>query len=244
MFDPGRVNCVVLAGGRGTRLQESVPDRPKVMALVNGRPFIAYLLDQLNSAGLGRIIICTGYMAAEIERNIPRNYRGMEIIYSREDEILGTAGAVKNSARYFSGKDILVLNGDSFFEYDLRHFFQWHKKKKARISILLTEVENVNRYGRIKTDAQGRITEYFEKETRSQRGLINAGIYLITDKIVDNIQPDKYCSFENEIFPSHIGEGLYGCLQFGRFLDIGTPESYKMAGAFINDVTSVNTVNH
>ena len=194
MFDPGRVNCVVLAGGRGTRLRESVPDRPKVMASVNGRPFISYLLDQLNSAGFRRIIICTGYMAAEIENNIPRNYRGTEIIYSREDETLGTAGAVKHAAHYFFGKDLLVLNGDSFFECNLSDFFQWHKKKKARISILLTEVENVNRYGRIETDAQGRIIGYFEKEKRNQSGLINAGIYLITSKVLDNIRPNKYCS--------------------------------------------------
>ena len=225
---------VILDGGLGTRLRLSVTDRPKVMAEVKGRPFITYLLDQLYKAGITKIVVSTGYMAEFIERTLGDSYKDLDIIYSRENKPLGTGGALKLAGQYMNGGYALVMNGDSFVEYDVQRFLSWHVMKRASVSMVLAWVDNVNRFGSIKVNTEDDVNCFVEKGNISGSGLINAGVYLMKHEIVDSIPDETPFSLEKQFFPYLVGRGLYGYQTSERFIDIGTPESFDKAQSFFD----------
>ena len=108
----------LMAGGFGKRLRKVVPDRPKVLAEVNGRPFIFFLLDQLSESSIRRVILCTGYKSECVEDTVGSSYRTLSLEYSKEARPLGTAGALRNAKQMFCSELILVINGDSFVDFD------------------------------------------------------------------------------------------------------------------------------
>jgi len=232
------VTAAILAGGLGTRLRPVVSDRPKSLADVGGRSCLEYLLDQLGASGLQEVVLCTGYMAGEIRAALGNSYDGMRLVYSEEPAPLGTAGALRHALRHFRSELVLAMNGDSFCEADLPAFVSWHLAQKAPLSLLLTRVSDTGRYGRVRTDASGRVTRFDEKDGTAGPGWINAGIYLLNRSALMTIPDSRPVSLEREIFPAWIGRGLYGYRSRGRFLDIGTPESYAAAAEFFGAVAT------
>jgi NDP-sugar pyrophosphorylase family protein len=223
------IDAAILVGGLGTRLRPVLSDRPKPLAPVNGRPFIAFLLDQLAGANLGYVILCTGYGADQMRSTLGDSYRSLEIVYSQEPDTLGTAGALRFAASRFRSDTVLVLNGDSYCNVDLMAFSDWHRQHQGVASIVLTEVRQADRFGSVDTAPDGRIVKFGEKVTSPASGWVNAGIYLIARQLIEEIPPDRAISLEREVFPAWIGRGFYGYLHRGVFLDIGTPESYAQA---------------
>lgn len=141
------IDVIILAGGQGTRLQKVVRDRPKVLATVNGRPFIAYIMDQLIEAGFKQVILCVGYLAEMMIDTLGYEYRNLTIQYSQEPHALGTGGAVKYAMPLIKTSHILVMNGDSFIDVDLIDFLVWHFDNKFDVSMVLSEVSDISRYG-------------------------------------------------------------------------------------------------
>lgn len=226
------ITAVILAGGLGTRLRGVVADRPKVLARVNDRPFLDYLLDQLASSGVRRTVLCTGYLGEQIAETFGGRYRDMELAYSREPEPLGTGGALRLALPLLETEQLLVLNGDSYCSLDHQSFFQFHADKLAAMSLCLTEVSDVSRYGAVRVDQDGAIRAFEEKGARSGSGVINAGIYLISRSLVEAIAPRAVVSLEREVIPAAIGAGLFGFQSKGRFIDIGIPSDYQAAQQF------------
>jgi NDP-sugar pyrophosphorylase family protein len=226
------LSVAVLAGGFGTRLLPVVSDRPKALAEIHGRPFLAYLLDQLSSAGSSRVVLCTGHRGEQIEQAFGERYRSLEISYSREMRPLGTGGAVRLALPYLPSDPVLVMNGDSFCGTDLRSFWDWHYTRGCQATMLLAEVPNTQRYGSVKTSADGAVTEFVEKK-HGGPGSINAGVYLLSRQVIDSIPEDTAVSLEHDIFPGLMSHGLYGYQERGRFLDIGTPEDFAAAEQFL-----------
>ena len=144
--------AAILAGGLGTRLRSVVSDRPKVMALVAGRPFLAHLLDQLADSGIKRAVLCTGYLAGMIRDDFGDRFRGMELVYSVEHSPLGTGGALAHAAGLLCGEMLLVLNGDSYCQCRLSDFLAGHSASRAHAGMALTRVDDVARYGAVLTD--------------------------------------------------------------------------------------------
>ena len=219
---------VILAGGLGSRLRLSVTDRPKVMAEVKGRPFISYLLDHLYKTGMTKIVISTGYMADFIERTLGNSYKGLEIIYSRENKPLGTGGALKLGHSHIHSQHVLVMNGDTFVDFDFKEFFSEHLRAKSLVSLLLCEVEDVRPYGSVKVDGHGCITTFVEKGHDLQTGWVNAGSYLISSNTLEKLPSPKKFSIESDFFPKLIGRReMIGFCSNKRLHDIGTPDSYR-----------------
>ena len=235
MTDLSGIPAAILAGGMGTRLCEVVADRPKVMAEVNNRPFITYLLDQLADAGVANVVLCTGYMADLVCTVLGDSYRGMQLHYSVEPVALGTGGAIRLAMSMFSSFPILVLNGDSYFDLDLISFANQHMNSGSKGSLALATVSDVCRYGSVDIAADNAITSFEEKGSRQGPGLINAGIYLLEQTTVEAIPPEIPVSIEREFFPAFVGQGLYGFAQSGKFLDIGVPTDYQAAAAFFKN---------
>jgi NDP-sugar pyrophosphorylase family protein len=230
--DLSNITAAILAGGKGTRLRGVVSDRPKVLADVAGRPFITYLLDQLADAGVREVVLCTGYMAETLPAALGDEYRGMRLTYSAEESPLDTGGAIKLAAAHLKSNPFLVLNGDSYCVTDLAAFHASHVANGQPASIVLTEVPDVSRFGRVLLDKDDRVTRFDEKGAATGRGWINAGIYLFRQDFLNQI-PSGRVSLERTIFPASTGR-MHGYRNpIGAFIDIGTEESYRAAEAFI-----------
>ncbi len=226
------MTAAILAGGLGTRLRAVVAHRPKVLATVNGVPFLTRLLDQVAEAGVESVVLCTGHLGEQIEAEYHGAYRGLRVIYSREAAPLGTGGALREALPRLTGSPVLVLNGDSYCGVDLGEFQRFHTARRAEISIVLTEVPDVGRFGSVTMDAEARIIRFEEKAAMSGPGWINAGIYLLSRRVIEAIPAGAAVSLEHDVFPSRLGAGLFGFRTRGPFLDIGTPESYAAAERF------------
>ena len=227
-----KIDAIILAGGMGTRLRSLIADRPKVLARVNGRPFITFLLEQLAAAGIESVILSTGYMAEAVESEIGGAWRQLRIGYSREQEPLGTGGGVRLALNHTHSNPVLVLNGDSFCAVDFCALMNFHETKGAAATLALAAVEDSNRFGRVEIDGNEGVVSFEEKGCGHSPGWINAGVYCLRREVVEMIPNGGRASLEREAFPSLAGHGLYGFRTNGKFLDIGTPESYAEAGRF------------
>jgi dTDP-glucose pyrophosphorylase len=222
------MTAVVLVGGFGTRLRSVVADRPKVLAPVAGRRFLAYLLDQLADAGLRDVVLCTGYLGDQIRSAFGERWRKLHLAYSQETKALGTGGALRHALDSFPMTEMLVLNGDSYCDVDLRAVIEQHRRRCSNATIVVTEVPDTSRYGAVIVDSSGAISCFAEMRSGGP-GLINVGVYVLDRQFVAAIPPTAEFSLERDCFPRFINKGLIAHRVNGRFFDIGTPESFAAA---------------
>lgn len=228
------IDVVVLCGGEGSRLKQVVSDRPKPMADINGVPFLDILFDYLKRFGFKRFVLCTGYMADFIESYYKEKKDTTEILFSYESNPLGTAGAIKNAEKLLHSNTILVLNGDSFCTVDLLKYIEFHRQKKALLSIALLESNETSDFGQIVLDENEQVISFKEKSNSDEKTFINSGIYLFEKQILSMIPTGIKYSLEYDLFPKLVDKGLYGFRFHGKFIDIGTPESYLLAEEFFS----------
>jgi D-glycero-alpha-D-manno-heptose 1-phosphate guanylyltransferase len=222
----------ILAGGLGSRLRPAVAGRPKALASVGARPFLVYLFDQLVAAGARDVVLCTGYLGDSIRIMFGESYGTLRLSYSQESNPLGTAGALRLALPLFKSSPVLVMNGDSYCEANLREFCRWHAMRHSNATLLLTKIFDRERFGQVQVGPDGKVTAFQEKGSGESPGWINAGIYLISRDWLEEIPMHGSVSLEREVFPVWIGRGLYGFQSESRFVDIGTPESYASAQSF------------
>jgi len=224
------MKAVLLVGGLGTRLRPSVSGTPKVLASLDGRPFLELLVRQLASQGIRHLVMCTGYLAEQIKDQFGDGGPfGVAIEYSQEDVPLGTAGALALSKRFLAHQsDFLVLNGDSFFDVDFQELITFHANHGGIASIAAVAVENASRYGTLRLGENGRVVGFQEKNGREEPGTVNAGVYVFRHDVLENI-PNGPASLERDIFPQVLSEGVFALTKNGLFIDIGTPEDYALA---------------
>jgi len=221
------MEAIVLAGGKGTRLQSVVADVPKCMAPVAGKPFLYYLLSTLETAGFSRVILALGYMHEAIEAWIDRYETSLTITPVVEDTPLGTGGAVKLALSKATQPSVFVFNGDSYLELDYQALFQFHIEKKALATIALKQMFRFERYGRVEIDDKEQIVRFGEKQY-CDAGFINGGVYVINQKALEKF-PDAF-SLEKDFFEPEAATGqLAGFATGGYFIDIGIPEDYLRA---------------
>ena len=228
------ISAVVLCGGLGTRLQEVLPNKPKVLAEINGVPFIYYLLGKIEKTGCRNVILCTGHLAEQVESLLGNKYRELTIVYSKESNPMGTGGALLNAEQYIATNYALVMNGDSYVECDFRDYYYWHVKVGANISMIVKETSDTSRYGSLSLGEKDRITQFQEKVCNYERAgkFINAGVYLMDHQIFQKIPKTFPVSLEKEVFPNLLSDGLFGYRIDGHFIDIGTPQSLVEARAY------------
>ena len=222
----------ILAGGLGSRLRPALAGHPKALASVGTRPFLVYLFDQLVAAGARDVVLCTGYLGDPIRVMFGESYGPLRLSYSQESTPLGTAGALRLALPLFESNPVLVMNGDSYCEANLREFCLWHDTRHSNATLLLTKVSDRERFGQVQVGPDGKVIAFQEKGSGEGPGWINAGIYLINRDWLKEIPMYRSVSLEREVFPKWIDRGLYGCQSESRFVDIGTPESYASAQVF------------
>lgn len=238
------VTAAILAGGMGTRLRSRIADRPKVLAPVHGRPYLAYLLEQLADAGVRAVALLTGYLADQVRTAFGDHYAGLRLTYSSEPSPLGTAGALRHALPQLSSSTILLLNGDSYCAVSLPNFWAIHYRQAADFSLVLTPVTDCSRYGRVQTGSDGRVLRFEEKSEVQGAGWVNAGIYLVNRSLIQELPPDVPVSLERDMLPQWAARRrCFGFHNQGRFLDIGTPESYAQAEAFFTGWNAIRSAS-
>jgi D-glycero-alpha-D-manno-heptose 1-phosphate guanylyltransferase len=224
------MKAVLLVGGLGTRLRPAVPSLPKALASVGDRPFLELLVRQLGAQGIRHLVLCTGYLAEQVEEVFRDGSDfGAAIEYSRETVPLGTAGALKLAQRYVRNEsEFLVINGDTFLEIEFNEFILSHRKHGSLATMAVVPVENSSRYGTVQVGVDGRILGFLEKTGQNTPGIINAGVYVFSNAALALI-PLGPVSLERDVFPSLMEQGFYAIEQRGMFIDIGTPDDYERA---------------
>lgn len=223
------MKAIILAGGKGTRLQSVVSELPKPMAMVGGKPFLEILLKQLQKNSIRDVILSVGYKRDVIIDFFGTEYEGVNIEYCIETVPLGTGGAVKKAIEESCEERYFVINGDTFFDIDFDLLKETHEKRRDDITIATKRMYNSDRYGSVEVDSRGRIHSFKEK-CFYEESVINAGIYIVNrDVIVKDSQGGSF-SLEKDVFEKRVQEIKIGsCLFEDYFIDIGVPEDYYKA---------------
>jgi mannose-1-phosphate guanylyltransferase len=227
------MQALILAGGEGMRLRPLTSTVPKLVVPLVDRPFIAFMLDWLRGHGVDDVIMSCGFLAAGV-RNVlgDGSAYGLRLRYVEEPHPLGTGGAVK-FAEPLLDERFLMLNGDVLTDLDASAQVALHEQRGARATLALTPVEDPTAYGLVRTHDDGEVTGFVEKPSPNQIDTrnISAGIYVLERSVLELLEPEQPASIERDVFPRLVGEGLYGYVGDGYWLDIGTPERY-LEGTF------------
>ncbi|RAP26752.1 hypothetical protein DID74_01640 [Candidatus Marinamargulisbacteria bacterium SCGC AG-333-B06] len=230
------VDALILCGGLGTRLQGTVPDLPKVLAPVQGKPFLEWLIQFYQHQGITRFILCTGYRSEQIKIHSQQSvYQDIDICISDESIQLGTGGALWKAKSYIQSSPFLVLNGDTFCDVSIVKSLNIMKEKEPVMLMAMLNQDNASRYGSIIVDEDNKIQSFEEKSAIKKSGFINAGSYMISQTIFEHYIPSKACfSLEYDVF-SYLSKhklGMYGMIvDKESFIDMGTKDSYEKANS-------------
>lgn len=234
--DLGEIIAVVLAGGYGTRVKHLLPNLPKPMAPVAGKPFVEWVVRYLKVQGIKRVILSTGYLSEVVERYFQHQpVSGVETICCQETAPLGTAGGFLNAARQVAEPPPawLVLNGDSLVFANLSDLVAHLQEPTISGAVVGLDISDASRYGSMACDEAGNLLSFDEK--RPGAGTINAGVYLLRNSLIKQLPQALPLSFEAEVFPVLLAKGARLRVHSVRepFLDIGTPTSLPQAEEFI-----------
>jgi len=228
------MKAIIIAGGLGTRLRPITYNVPKPIVPLANKPFVIHQIELLKRFGINEVILNLHYLSDNIKSIFDDGKRlGVKVDYSIEKTPLGTAGAVKNAEEFFDEGPMIVFNGDILTDMNLEKAIAFHKKKNAKVTLTLTEVEDPTPYGLVITDKDGRVLEFREKPAWEQvtAHTINAGIYIVDPSIFKNVPKGKEFSFERQLYPMLLeqGERIYGYVTDAYWMDIGNPEKYLQA---------------
>jgi len=235
---PNLPDAIVLCGGAGLRLREITGNGPKSMAEVRGRPFLELLLRQLRRNCFERAVLAVGY-----QQNVIRSYFGeqafsVQLVYSAESSPLGTGGALRNAACLVDSDAALIMNGDSYTDADLAAFVADHYQSTADVSLLVVPADGRNDCGTVRVKKDGSIAQFHEKQPCAYGEYVNAGVYMVSRRMIHKIRPGVQISLEQDLFRQWLCEGrhLRASIHLGTCVDIGTPARYQTAQEILADV--------
>lgn len=222
------LKCVILAGGKGTRLRARVTDVPKPMAPIGDKPFLYLLMNYFVDQGITDFVLSVGYM-----RDVIMNYfsvspwPGVSIAFVEEDEPLGTGGAICLAADRHPASHYLIMNGDSICQFGYTDFIDALQRSGCQNGMVASRQDDCSRYGKVTIEpGSQRVIALEEKRPEAGAGLINAGIYLLSQAFVRQFASRGAFSFEQEAFAPLVDAGLYAHTDTQAFIDIGIPEDY------------------
>ncbi|MBS1934400.1 MAG: nucleotidyltransferase family protein [Bacteroidetes bacterium] len=230
--------AIILAGGLGTRLRSAVPELPKCMAPVAGKPFLFYVIRYLQQQGIEQFIFALGYKSGMFEDFIHETLPEKNFQLSIEEEPLGTGGAIKLACSKTSETTVLATNGDTLFEADIQKLSAFHGIHSADCTLSLKPMKNFDRYGVVELNPDHSIKSFHEKNFY-ESGLINGGVYALnTKKFLSESLPEKF-SFEKDYLENFFSvRKMFGVVQDKYFIDIGIPEDYERAQSELKGFTS------
>ena len=224
-------NAIISFGGFGTRLQSVVSDLPKPLAVINGKHFIFYILDQLNKAKITNVFITTHHLWYKFPEIVGYEYKNIKINYVREDWPLGTGGCIYSAMEQFTDETFIAMNGDDWLDINFKDFINFYEKNKFMGIIATKHMDDASRYGILQIH-KNQIIKFNEKQEDSS-GQISTGIYILHKQLFHYGPLRSSFSIERDCFPIWIKYGLGAYTTTAKFIDIGTPESYLEAQTYI-----------
>lgn len=223
------MECIILAGGLGTRLQSVIGEYPKCMAEVNGQPFLHYLLKYVAKEGCTRVILSLGFKSEVVLDWLKGKEFPFEVDHVIEEEPLGTGGGISLAMSKAKTESVVVLNGDTMFQAPLKKMIKQHEENEAGATLALKKMQNFDRYGVVNFGNHGIITSFEEKKQRDE-GYINGGVYILAKGYLEEKDmPEKY-SFEKDFLERYVrDQWLYSYPCDAYFIDIGIPTDYEKA---------------
>jgi NDP-sugar pyrophosphorylase family protein len=233
-MSPADCDVAVLAGGLGTRLRGTIGALPKVLAPVAGRPFLDILLDQIARQGFRRVVLLLGYRADAVEAHLAQARRtDLAIETVIETAPLGTAGALRGALPRLASDPVVVMNGDTFVEFDAAAVLAALGASDAAAALVAVRVPDAGRYGALALDGAGRVARFLEKRPDAGPGLINGGVYAFGRAFLDAVMASDGPSLERDVLERLPAGALLAVETAGRFIDIGTPESLAQAPSIV-----------
>ena len=224
------MEAIILAGGFGTRLKRLNLHVPKPMVRISRKPFLEYLLSYLNFYGVRHVVLSTGYKGEVIREYFGEEWKGMKLSWSQEDYPLGTGGGVKKAMALCREDQVWVLNGDTFFDVDMKKMYVFHIKENASVTLAGKNMKTPGRYGLVDCDEHMRIRAFHEKEPAAREGVINGGVYLFRkEDFLAKPMPEVF-SMEHDFLEVYVGKEKFMLyLSDSYFIDIGIPEDLEKA---------------
>lgn len=226
-----QIEILILVGGQGTRLRSVIKEMPKPMAPINGIPFLEIQLRQIAKQGFTNIRLLTGYQSEKIQDFFSKHPINASINYTIENSPLGTGGAVLNGIKKSSFKEFIILNGDTYFGFDLLNYTRVSRENLSQgfYTINLKYMKDSIRYGFVELGDNDLVKNFNEKPSQKSSGYINAGVYFLDRSVLSHSDQEKF-SIETELFPKLSSMNLLkGHRDQGTFIDIGIPEDYYRA---------------
>jgi mannose-1-phosphate guanylyltransferase/phosphomannomutase len=232
-LEAGRMRAVIMAGGQGARLRPLTCNRPKPLVPVCNRPVMEYAIELLRRHKIRTCLVTLHYLADEVMAYFGNGSEWeMRLLYSVEEEPLGTAGSIRRIQEYLT-ETFVVVSGDALTDFDLTKAVEFHKAKGAEVTVVLTRVPNPLEFGIVLTDGDGRIQRFLEKPNWGEvvSDHINTGIYIVEPKVLERMESRKAYDFSTDLFPEMLSSGaaLYGYVAEGYWCDIGNLEQYRQA---------------
>ena len=228
---PKMPDGLILCGGAGLRLRGVIGDSAKGMASIAGRPFLELLLRQLHRHGFEKVILAVGYQKDSIRKHFGDRAYELDLMYSEETVPLGTGGALRNAAQLIASDSVLVMNGDSYADVDLTAFAESYRDVGCDASMVVITPDGRSDCGFVLLRPDGEVKSFNEKEAPHDEAYVNAGIYLVSKSMLQEIPRGREISLEKTTFPHWLHEGRHirAFIHSGRCIDIGTPERYHNA---------------
>jgi len=218
---------ILLVGGMGTRLKPLTNESPKPMLPVAGLPVTEHQILAAKRAGIHTLVLATSYLADVFTPYFGDGSKwGIKILYAVEKEPLGTGGAIRNAAELLIGDEpIVIFNGDVLSRHSIAEQIKFHQDKKADVTLHLIEVDDARAFGCVPTDVAGQVTAFLEKMENPVTNFINAGCYVFSPDVMNEIPLGAVISVERETFPALIAQHrpVFAYKEQAYWLDVGTP---------------------
>jgi len=225
--------AMLLAAGRGTRLQPVEPDVPKALVEISGEPLLARQLTYLHRQGISRVVVNAHHLADQILLFAAAYEGSPELHVVTEEELLGTAGGVRNALPELGDDSFVVLYGDVLTDESLAPLAEHHQRTRAVATLAVYESTEIEGKGTVAVDRAGFVLRFAEKGGDGAPGaaLINAGIYVVEPAFVRQIPDRVPLDFGHDVFPAALACGQrVATYRLSRpVLDVGVPESLELA---------------
>ena len=229
------MKAMILAAGFGTRLKPLTNDLPKPMFPVLNHPILEHAINFLSSQGIKEIAINLHHQPEKIIDYFGdgKDFR-VKLQYSKEENILGTAGGIKKLELFLKDETFLVINSDVLADVNLNDVLKFHREKKSKLTLVVRKDSNAEKYDSIQRVEEGRIVHFLGhsiKNSAPTTRVMFTGIQIMEPDIFSRIPENKFCGTTEDVFPGMINEGLpvYGYLHKGYWIDMGTRETYIQA---------------
>ncbi len=222
------MQAIILCGGLATRLGAAAKTVPKVLLEIAGKTVLAWQIQLLKDAGVTEVVLASGHLHDVLYARVGDNYAGVSIRYAKEEQRLGTGGAIQNAMKQVDTSPFFVLNGDILLAgFSLRKMLDRFHHGMAGV-LLSVHVPDIRAYGEIVSDGDGKILAFREKQPVCRAGYINGGVYLFDRSIAEAFpKGQENFSMEREVFPSV--SNLYTLQTDTSWIDIGVPERLDYA---------------